>query len=173
MYRISFKGTRQPEVVPDARGKAMYDDFQTSKMPAKVEIRSGLTIESSSIRDIEYIPDSTRYPKGPTEAELKNFAEKELKRYLNDDGELSPANEIAFMVAKGLITVTFHSETYQTASDATLYVKTNRVREYQEMVDLIGHWKTLVGKANYGKRQRIKDLDELAAQTPVDAYGNK
>lgn len=165
MYRISFYGDRKPETIPDARGKLIYEDYQKGEMPPRVEIRAGLTIEAKSIKEIEHIPDSARYPQGPTEAELKLFEVSQLKGFLNERGELTPQDELAFLVAKGLIRVEMHKETYKTASDATLYVQSHKVREFGEVTELLSAWKTMKGKKNYAEKKELEELQAIADQS--------
>lgn len=163
-YKISFKGDRGPETISENQGQALYNDFQSGELPERVEIRRGLTVESRSIRDIEHITDpyvnATQY----TKVDMERFEATELKPFLNDHFQLTPAKELAFLVAKNLIEVIMHSDEYRTASDATLYIKSARVAEYTAMVEKLEQWKTHAARRDYAFKKREEELEAIAQQ---------
>lgn len=150
-YKISFKGDRTPEIVSNERGQAMYEDWQNDTMPPKVEIRKGLTIEKSSIKSIELIVDTqTRVEYTPQR--LREFEEKELAPFLNEHGQLTYQKKLAYLVKKDLLDIVSHRPEVRTLSDATLYVRSSRVKEYSDMTDLLDAWEEWRGRKLYAAK---------------------
>lgn len=162
MYRISFYGDRKPETLPDSRGKALYEDYQKGELPVRVEIRQGLTVESKSIREIELISDSSsRNNQGMSPAEIRHFEERELLPFLTKHLELTPDQELAFLVGKGLIRVVMtQGTTYKTASDASIYIQPHAIEEYTKMVDKLEQWKVYAGRRNFAQKKAREEYDE-------------
>lgn len=167
MYRISFSGDRKPETVPDEIGKNLYQDWQSGEMPERVEIRNGLTIERRYIREIEHVPDFNPNRFMMTNDELRRWAEQELKPFLDELGNLTPHKELEYLVAKGLITVVMHKAHYMTASDATLYVRSDRTADFERVTNVLSQWKTYQGKLQYAQKKELEELDRISSESTV------
>lgn len=141
----------------------MYEDYQKGELPLRVEIRDGLTVESKSVREIEYIPDSSAVQqRGLSPAELRHFEATKLVRFLNNHQELTPDQELAFMVSEGLIRVVMaHGTTYKTSSDATVFIQPHLVKEYATMVEKLDQWKQYASKRRYAAKKELEHYEEL------------
>lgn len=153
-YKLTFKGDQKPEIVSDAQGVLMYNDWQSDAMPDRIEIRPGLTVESKSIKRIEHIVDEVKRQNFNPQ-ELRDF-DVALTQYLDDRGQLPLHNQIAFLVACQLITVHTHQSPILTNSDATIYVRVDRVNDYTLAIEKIAAWKEWKNRKNYAAAQSAK-----------------
>jgi len=156
MYKVTFKGDRLPETLDDEKGAKLYEMKKDGDMPTNVELRKGMLIMSTSIRDVEYVADEQR--KDYSEPELLKFEKEELKEFLNEKGELASVGELLFYQSKGLVNYTGPKDAPYVAS-FDIQINRLRTRDFADMQHKMSQYKFLKGRKYYAQKHEAREHD--------------
>lgn len=160
MYKITFKGDRQPETLEDEKGAKLYELRKTGKLKDQnVELRPGLLVPASSIKDIEFVRDSAR--REYTKYELEQFAAGELKEYLKEDGVLGPMGEILYYQSKGLLS--FCGDTNDAYPSPThIAINPDTTKAFGELQNKVQQYKYMMGARYAAQKHADREHEAMA-----------
>jgi hypothetical protein len=161
VYRVSFKGSMEDEILSDEVGAAVYKDWQEGKLPERVELRPGMTVVRVAIKAIKHERNSDTERPVYTNAELERFERDKLQPFLTN-GALTLRGQLEFLRSEGLISWNVLKEPVITISDIDLYVLPHMTGELAKMYEILSQWLHMKGKEAYATKKRLEDYAKMA-----------
>lgn len=168
-YKVTFKGDRTPEILDDENGEKLYQRRKEGTLTVNVELKKGLLVAASSIKDVECITDNSSRIAYSKE-ELMTFADQELRPYLNN-GYLSQIGELLFYEAKDLIYLPGDPNGF--AGGRGIEVRKDKTKELAVMKEKIYQFKFMQGRKYLASKRDMKNLDESMSDELESETANK
>lgn len=161
MYKVTFKGDRQPEELNDEAGAKLFEARKSGNLPAQVQLRPGLLVLSSTIKDIEYIRQQEK--RVYSKSELEHFGRTDLAEFLNKDGFLTSIGEIMYYQSKGLLYYNGSKDDVY-AQSYLIFIRADRTKDYLTEQDKVQQFKFLKGRKYYAQKQEAAELDSVVSR---------